>query len=251
MVWGIFWFSIGGGLAVLVSNYRRNRRLEEMAASLVEESRSHFKVGGRLSTLSIASKSLAFARSATAYYIVACVCFLLRDFEEATRHFWHCTAVFVEARSRKKLRLMDEVSEFYCHTYFMWALSDALQNKRVAWENCERNCLFALRNIEEGDLSNGSQHLSAPLVEHGRYDVALMVLRVIAQYQNSNESGRFRTPESTELVELLNIYAPENEATCHLREVLADGALSKAYMQELWDFKFVPEVFGWEWSPYI
>ena len=132
---------------------------------------------------------------------------------------------------------------FSCDSYFMWALSEAMQDNEASWNNCLKYCNFAINDIENGLLPRTVEKRCAPLVELNDYETAFRILRIF--------SGLFsKESTSEEIWSDLKWLSSEFEAIPHSIRALQEffeacnnkGGLNGAEAKVVWYSEIRPVI---------
>lgn len=181
--------------------------------NLYETAKVYLKNGWFLGALKNLHAANEIQANPSIDYAIGYASFKLEDFEEAARGFWNSTCLYLEQKKKAGWSNEYYLRDFSCDSYFMWALSEAMQDNDVSWDNCRKYCNYAVHDIDSGLLPRTVEKASAPLVELSDYETAFRILRMF--------SGAFCNEASTdEMSSNLKWLNRELEASPHTIDIL-------------------------------
>lgn len=239
----IFGIVIGSVIAFWGLKINQSKKNSHKSASLLKAATIYLKNGWFLGALKNLHVANYIQSTPQINYAIGYASFKLEDFEEATRGFWHSTCLYLE--QKEKVGWEDEyyLRAFSCDSYFMWALSEAMQDNETSWRNCLKYCNFAINDIESGLLPRVVEKRCAPFVELNDYEAAFRILRIF--------SGLFSKESSSEETWTdLKWLNSEFEAVPHSIRALQEffeacdnkGGLNEAEAKEVWYSKIRPVI---------
>lgn len=180
---------IGSVITFCGLKINQSKKNSYKSASLLKAATTYLKNGWFLRALQKLHVANYVQSTPQINYAIGYASFKLEDFEEATRGFWHSTCLYLE--QKKKVGWEDEyyLRAFSCDSYFMWALSEAMQDNEVSWSNCLKYCNFAINDIDNGLLPRAVEKTCAPLVELNDYEAAFRILRIFSGLFSNGSSS--------------------------------------------------------------
>ncbi|WP_431023540.1 hypothetical protein [Halomonas sp. H5] len=180
--------AIGFIVTLLCFKVAQSKRDCDKSNDLLEAAKIYLKNGWFLGALKNLHVANHIKSNPKIDYAIGYASFKLEDFEEAARGFCNSTCFYLEQKKKPDWENRFYLREFSCDSYFMWVLSEAMQDNDVSWSNCWKYCSFALNDIDNGLLPRTAEKKSAPLVDCNDYEAAFRILRMFSGVFSSEAS---------------------------------------------------------------
>lgn len=236
-----FWGVVIGVIGVIgYLKVNQSKKNHEKSKALFDEAAIYLKNGWFLGALKMLHVAKHIQPNPEIDYAIGYASFKLEDFEGAVRGFWYSTCFYIDQKKKPNWANEHGFQNFSCDSYFMWALSEAMQNGEVGWSNCWKYCNFVIDDMDNDLLPKSVENKCAPLVDFNDYQAAFRLLRMFSGIFSNEASSNETISDLEVLFSKLEVAPHSIDELQNYIEACHETGVNKEKAKELWETKIRP-----------